>query len=282
VPAELAAICNKATSAKPEHRYADALTFKRALVDYLRHRASVALSDEAAVRLAEARGRSAERDPGRTHQLTTEARFGFTQALREWKDNAAARAGLTDCIVAMIEHELAQKDRDGALALLAELPTPRPDLAERIEALARELEGTAAREERLKRIEADQDLTVGSGERVALLIMITLAAVALTAIFVPRRASDYASMILASSVILGGSDCSRRPSAGPWSPARRSPSACSSCTGFSERSWRCRCRRCSWRICSSSQRCSPSRASRFAHRWRGPPGLAWSAPSRSR
>src|SRR4029077_11231932 len=52
VPAELAVICNKATSASPDARYSTALEFRRAIAGYLRHRGAIALSDSASARFA--------------------------------------------------------------------------------------------------------------------------------------------------------------------------------------------------------------------------------------
>src|SRR5262249_29152833 len=176
VPAELAAICNKATSRDPAERYPSALAFRRAIADYLHHRGSIALGDTAAALLAElhAEIRSAERgeaarDTRRLHELMSECRFGFTQALRAWKDNTVARAGLATCLGLMIEHELAQRDRDGAAALLADLPAPRPDLVERLEALDQELAQQRAREARLSALERDLDLSTGARTRTVLI-----------------------------------------------------------------------------------------------------------------
>jgi serine/threonine-protein kinase len=163
VPPELAAICNRAMARDPAARFASALELRRALAAFRRHRGSVALCAEAAARLAEIdRG---EPDPRRAHAALTEARFGFTQALRAWPENEAARGGLSACLARMIEHEIAQRDLDGARALLAELGEERPDLAARIEALAEDLRG---REERLRALEQDRDLRVGGGAQLAM------------------------------------------------------------------------------------------------------------------
>jgi serine/threonine-protein kinase len=179
IPAELAAICNKATSAAPEARYPTALAFRRALAEYLRHRWSIALCDEAGAQLAEVRAAIPARAEGggaegrRVHRLMVECRFGFMQALRTWKDNAAARAGLSECLGAMIEHELSQQDREGAAALIAELPEPRPDLEQRLAALDAELLAKRERDVRLRRLEHDLDLSVGARFRLLVLAPFT-------------------------------------------------------------------------------------------------------------
>lgn len=106
----------------------------------------------------------------------TECRFGFTQALRSWPENAAARAGLAECLELMVGHEVDQRDLEGARALYAELGAPRPELAARIEALATELAAAAGREARLRALERERDLSVGSGAQ--LLALATLPAFA--------------------------------------------------------------------------------------------------------
>jgi hypothetical protein len=185
VPAELAAICNKATSASPEGRYKSALELRRALSVYRRHKGSIAMSDEAAAKLAEIRAISAagaRADERRVHGLMTECRFGFMHALRAWKENEAAKAGLESCLEVMIEHELAQRDAEGARSLYAELSAPRPDLERRIEALTAELRGVAQREARLQAMERDIDLRIGARGQLYLVGLMVIWALGLAAL----------------------------------------------------------------------------------------------------
>jgi serine/threonine-protein kinase len=218
VPAELAAICNKATSAAPADRYPTALAFRRALSDYLRHRGSIALADGAAAQLAELRAApevsaapelraapevSAATDSRRMHRLMTECRFGFTQALRAWPENQAARAGLSACLDVMIDHELAQHDREGAAALIAELPEPRPDLERRLAALDAELRDKHERDARLRRMEEDRDPAVGARQRLAVAAALTVAAVALAAVALSLdpRGIDHRDLVIYAAVL---------------------------------------------------------------------------------
>jgi serine/threonine-protein kinase len=163
VPAELAAICNRATHVDPEARFATAMELRRALEAFRRHRGSIGLAEEAAHRLKDALGaRTSQADRHRIDALLTESRFGFAQALRDWPDNARARAGLEECLVAMLELELERRDEGGARALLGELAEPRPHLSSRIDALAQEL--AAARD-----AERDRDMSIGAGAQLAVL-----------------------------------------------------------------------------------------------------------------
>ncbi|APR85598.1 serine/threonine protein kinase [Minicystis rosea] len=177
VPAELASILNRAMSAEPKDRFPSALELRRALAAFRRHRGSIALSNEAATRLAALPALGSSGDERRVHALLTECRFGFTQALRSWPENEAARAGLSATLVAMIEHELAQRDAEGARALHAELGEPRPDLLARIEALAAELGAAAEREARLRTLERDRDISIGGRAQLAVLGTLPLLAI---------------------------------------------------------------------------------------------------------
>ncbi len=185
IPPELAAICNKATSADPEARYPTALALRRAVAEYLRHKGSIALCDAATAQLAEVRALSTRVEgggahPRRVHRIMAECRAGFTQALHAWKDNAAARVGLSECLAAMIEHELSQEDREGAAALIAELPEPRPDLVHRLAALDAALHERRERDARLRRLEHDLDLSVGARPRLVGMALLTATSVALS------------------------------------------------------------------------------------------------------
>src|SRR5205814_1685569 len=112
----------------PEDRYASALALRQALADFLRHRHSIGLANAARAQMA---GLALLREVGdrrRLHGQLTQCRFGFLHALREWPDNRDAVAGLQECLEGMILNELAHRDLEGARSLLAELPSPRPEL----------------------------------------------------------------------------------------------------------------------------------------------------------
>jgi serine/threonine-protein kinase len=177
VPPELAALCNKATSRKPEDRFESAAAFRRALAEYLRHRGSVTLAEQASAQLAELRAGSSE-DSHRRARLMTECRFGFRQALREWSDNQAARAGLGACLALMIEEEIAQQDREGAARLIAELPEPRPDLEARLAELDRAIAERREREALLQKLQRDNDPSIDARPRALLAGLVLVCAAA--------------------------------------------------------------------------------------------------------
>jgi hypothetical protein len=205
VPAELAAILNRAMSTEPEARFSSAQELRRALAAFRRHRGSITLSDEAAARLAELRALGSSGEERRVHALLTECRFGFTQALRSWPENGPARTGLAATLVRMIEHEIAQRDEAGARALYADLGEPRPDLLARIEALAADLAAAAEREARLRALERDRDLTIGGRAQLAMLAALPLVAVATAVYLLLRRGGGHLiarEMILPPALVL--------------------------------------------------------------------------------
>lgn len=140
---ELGELANLATQADKTQRPESALAFRASLAAYLRHRASSRLADEAQARLAEVASlvetsESRWSSPNAMRALT-ESRFAFTQALRDWPENARAREGLEQTLRAMIEAELHRRSPDAAEALLGELNEADARLAERIAALRAEV-----------------------------------------------------------------------------------------------------------------------------------------------
>lgn len=65
--------------------------------------------------------------------LFHEARFGFSEARRQWPEGAAAAAGLHDAVVAMAHRELDRGRGDAARLLVEELADVPDDLRQRLE-----------------------------------------------------------------------------------------------------------------------------------------------------
>ncbi|MEQ9322646.1 MAG: serine/threonine-protein kinase, partial [Polyangiaceae bacterium] len=123
-PPELVAIARRALSPKPAHRYPSANALRQAVMQYLDHRESIALSDEASRHLVELTTTKDTEEPAHHARLLRRfgaCRFGFSQALRRWPENEAARRGLVDAYEVMIAHEADHANADAAAALLDEL-----------------------------------------------------------------------------------------------------------------------------------------------------------------
>jgi serine/threonine-protein kinase len=185
VPEELAAICNRATQLDPAKRYETVEEFRHAIVEFLHHRESQRLSDEATSRLdalEEAIARTSSQELGEDHReqaaqqayrLFAECRFGFEQALEIWEGNAQAQRGLDRALRAMIDFELHQRDDRSAALLIDELGSDGT-YEERLAALRDDLEREAKEIERNKRISRDVDIELASRERSRMCILLGL------------------------------------------------------------------------------------------------------------
>ena len=170
VPRELAAIINKACAADPRDRYPDAAALRDAVAEFLRHRSSRRLAEGARERLALLRShvvqdRSISVDATEVHSTATEARFGFRLAMQEWEDNVDARDGLQETLEVLIDYELSNRNTRAAMALLAELPEARPELAKRVRTLDREVRDERRRVQELEQKEYDADLEIDTAMR---------------------------------------------------------------------------------------------------------------------
>ncbi len=196
VPAELAAICNRATARDPAARHASAEALRVALADFLRHRHSAALAREAAERLAQLRALLRPPPEERhlaldstAHALFTECRFGFQHALGTWPENQPARDGLRSALELMISHQLDDGDPRAASTLMAELEQPPADLVARLAELERREEEERRRVERLRQMEQDLDPSVGLRTRAFMMLSLAVlySAMPLVMGFLERR-----------------------------------------------------------------------------------------------
>ncbi len=170
VAPELAAIVTRALARDRDQRHPTVDALRRAVLDFLEHRASWTLSRAADRRAAELLALLARPDHGpadlaRAQELSTECRYGYRQALEAWPDNAEASQSLQRVVERMVDHELSRHNPQSAAALLAQLPRPNPALAARVE---REREHLERERERLSRLEAfrrDVDTHLGSAAR---------------------------------------------------------------------------------------------------------------------
>jgi serine/threonine-protein kinase len=167
VPDELVAIIHKACHRDKDQRYQSAEAFKIALEEFLHHRESVAVSEEAEERLArlESLLDGDGEDDSTIHDLFGECRFGFRQALRMWPGNDDARQGLRRCLVQMGRYFLDGENPAGARNCFAELDDPPDDLVERTRELEERLEAEKQELERLKEFEQELDLKTGMTSR---------------------------------------------------------------------------------------------------------------------
>ena len=176
VPSRLADICNRAMSRDPRERFESAESFRRALVEFKRSRQSIELSGHAHARLDEFRDMLDDETEGEAALYETfgECRFGFERALEVDDTNDEAREGLQEVMELMIEREMAHDGYKAASLLIAELPEPRPELEEKLEALKSELKDREREYEKLKEFEKERDVDRGRKTRSVFLLIVGL------------------------------------------------------------------------------------------------------------
>ncbi|MEA2749160.1 MAG: eukaryotic-like serine/threonine-protein kinase [Myxococcales bacterium] len=170
-PRELAEIAQRAMQRQPDDRFASAEELRLRLEWYLRHRGSLAISEEASRRLDDMQrlvesDASADSVHDQLYHLFTEVRFGFRQALKESPDNETARLGLRRAIETVVRFELDRGAAEAAAGALAELQDPPADLVARV---SQALEARAAEKKKMMRLEqldAQHDLSTGRRTRV--------------------------------------------------------------------------------------------------------------------
>ncbi|MBL4850398.1 MAG: serine/threonine protein kinase, partial [Planctomycetes bacterium] len=130
-PEELREICGRALARQPRRRFQSVETFQAAIREFLEHRESVRLADEARVTLGEcqvARARGAALSDGDRRRLYSDharALFGFERAQALWQDNATAEVGQRDAQRSYAQSALTLGDLGLAEALVDELGDDR-------------------------------------------------------------------------------------------------------------------------------------------------------------
>ncbi|MFO0616250.1 MAG: serine/threonine-protein kinase [Polyangiaceae bacterium] len=183
VPAALGALANRATSFSRDDRPATALEFRDGIGEYLKHRASLALSARASEALAEAVAAKASSDAdhgARERSYLAQARFGFGEALREWHDNPDALAGLEKTFAAALEIELGDRSIRAARAILGEMKSPSDEAKARVAALEAELAAEEREREAARAHARDHDPTVARRNRTIFLAVLAAAGIGVT------------------------------------------------------------------------------------------------------
>lgn len=166
VPRELADLCQSALSKEKEKRPASALHFRRALADYLTHEASNTLVKSAEELLEKWRS-EIQRNPtdqSESRKLAVECRFALQMALREWPENADAKARLQECLSLQFERAIESKDIATAHEILADIIN-KDGKSQRLEKLEQDIAQERAQTEQLAQFAKDMDFRVSSKER---------------------------------------------------------------------------------------------------------------------
>ncbi|TNE51985.1 MAG: serine/threonine protein kinase [Deltaproteobacteria bacterium] len=173
VPRELAAICNTATHRDPSQRYQTVDALRKAILEFLKHRDSIRLSDEATRTLGKLRrlvlkGGEASNDVNhraRVYGLFSECRFGFEQSIRAWAQNPQAIQGMQDASGEMAAFEIEQGDLNAATMYYNLLRNPSETLTGRYQALVEESKRHEEELAQLQKLKEDRDFEVGRRTR---------------------------------------------------------------------------------------------------------------------
>ncbi|UJR79315.1 serine/threonine-protein kinase [Sandaracinus amylolyticus] len=182
VPEELATLCNRATSARPEDRPASALEMRDAVREWLRHRDSYALLARARTHVAsiEAAGEGVDR-------AMLEARIALDEAQRLWARNPEVPALRARALRATVRVEAAREQAAAARVALQELGELGATTTDE-DALVRALELKLAER---RAIEHELDLDSGAMPRGRLMLALgVLAAIATVSSVVMRVALE--------------------------------------------------------------------------------------------
>jgi len=183
---ELGRIANRACARDPAERFQTAIELSVAIAEFLRHRASITLSDKAQEQLTHARALRAQDerdgnkfDPRKLRQLEVESRYGFVHALQAWPGNVKAREGLRESLLLALRDELAQGNLGAAESLLLEVDPIPDDLALSLQTLRDDAKARLSRDLHFRELERQGDWRRGAGQRFVFFVAITVASVAL-------------------------------------------------------------------------------------------------------
>ncbi len=148
VPAELARLCNQATSADSAHRPVDVSAFRRAIGQYMERRHSRALLTRATRMLNKlvAYATDATSEPRQVEKLGIQCRFAFEQLLSEEPDLHDARMGLLRTLGGLAWFEIRNRQVEAAVRLRDELENLQAP-SEQLSSLTRAIQSLRCEEE---------------------------------------------------------------------------------------------------------------------------------------
>lgn len=190
-PGELADVCRRAMAMDPDERPDSAEDLRRAVEDFLRHRESIRLAEEATAQgaalmklVSEAADPSDPEVMQEVRSRFAATRFGFRQALVSWEGNTLARQGLEQVVRGAVEFELARGEARSAALFAGELDDVPDDLRARLDVALEERADERDRAERFDELSRQQDPNIGIRTRTFVTVLLGL-----TWILVPLAAT---------------------------------------------------------------------------------------------
>lgn len=163
VPAQLAGILHRACHVDPEKRFESVGALRAALEEYLAHRQSARLAEEAAAELRALR--ALELGSALEDRHETRCRFALEQARRTWPENPEAARVRSELTAELLDRAVARDDLAAAERWAAELDAVPSDLARRLHALRATQAAERKRLERLDRLGRELDPRAAMRER---------------------------------------------------------------------------------------------------------------------
>ncbi len=179
VAPELAAIANRAMATQKEDRFETVEAFRAAVLDYLEHRGTLELLDQADQmldRLAELKSKPRDDDQDfAIHDLFTECRFACQQARRSWPESKVAQSMYRRYLAERLSYAVEVRDVAQARGVIAQMDEEGLETASARAELDALLQERASDEEELRGLRslaADLDLSRGRVSRsVAVMLM---------------------------------------------------------------------------------------------------------------
>ncbi len=172
-PRELADLCRRGLAREPDQRPQTAAAFREGLQEFLTHRVSMQLTDEA---LRQLDGLDEAEDEWAVFHAIE---IALEIALREWPENLAAREALESARVDMARRTLLERDVEAAERLVADCEAPPRALVEAVIAAGIRRDRDRTDVERLRH-DLDLNVEVRTRGRFAFTLGIVTASVAAT------------------------------------------------------------------------------------------------------
>ncbi|MFO0744947.1 MAG: serine/threonine-protein kinase [Myxococcota bacterium] len=185
VPDELAAICNRATTADRNDRYRSVADLREAVQTFLDHHAAFQMTERARDAV-DALAEAPRTDPQAAHRAD-EAKLILLGALAAWPENVLAQAQLERLRGLQVEIELARRHAAAARALLDAMASPSPTLSAEVALLEAEERARHEREARQAALAHDVDLRTAARTRRWFFSLLVGYSLALAAVFIALR-----------------------------------------------------------------------------------------------
>ena len=195
VPAELASICNRATSRSPEKRFQTVAELASAVREVSRKRPALRFVADARELIVRLRALVSEKEPSEetlaaVYETFGQCRSALDEALRVWPGNERTIALRDDTLRLMAGFEMGRQNLEEATELLGRLSARDEALEVRLRTLRGEAADRAREYESLKELEQELDTAIGGRTKAVLVLVFGLGVLVHNVLYGLMRASD--------------------------------------------------------------------------------------------